>query len=129
VSALKNSCPLDFFQFFLVNHNFFDGLTDLRTAIEFFLFDLITKIGDTPRSQDKVAANITKLQQLGYLNGQMEGLLTQTLVNGVWVKLLDDAVHGRKSFSLFDSRFFFNLSEDTFDFLIEKVLRYNIKSS
>lgn len=59
----------------------------------------------------------------------MLGLLTQTLVNGVWVKLSDDAVHGRKSFSLFDSRLFFNLSEDTFDFLIEKVLRYNIKSS
>jgi hypothetical protein len=65
----KNSCPLDFFQFFLVNHNFFDGLTDLQTAIEFFLFDLITKIGDTPHSQDNVAANITKLQQLGYLDG------------------------------------------------------------
>jgi hypothetical protein len=106
-----------------------DGLMDLRSAIEIFLVDLIKRIGESPHPQDKVSANIEILEKLGYLDGKMKGLIIQTLYNGVWSKISDTAVHKREPFNLFDARLCFNVTEEIFDYFIEKVLRYNIKTS
>ena len=106
-----------------------DGLTDLRSAIEIFLVELIKRLDHTPHPQDKVGANIDILEKMGYLDGKMKGLIIQSLVNGVWSKISDTATHKRESFNLFDARLFFNISEEIFDYFIEKILRYNIKTS
>lgn len=106
-----------------------DGLTDLRSAIEIFLVELVKRLGQTPHSQDKVGANVEILEKMGYLDGKMKGLIMQSLVNGVWAKISDTATHKREPFNLFDSRLFFNISEEILDYFVEKILRYNIKTS
>jgi len=106
-----------------------DGLTDLRSAIEIFLVELVNHLGQKPHPQDKVEANIEILEKMGYLDGKMKGLIVKTLVNGVWSKISDTATHKREPFNLFDARLCYNITEEIFDYFIEKIVRYNIKTS
>lgn len=105
-----------------------DGLTDLRSAIEIFFVDLIKQLGQTPQPQDKVKPNIEILEKMGYLDGKMKGFIIKTIVEGVWNKISDTSTHKREQFSLFDSRLFLSVTEDFFDYFIEKVIRYNSKA-
>lgn len=104
-----------------------DGLVDLRAAIEQFLVELITRLGGKPHSLDKPESNIQLLEKTGYLDGVTKGLLVKVLFNGVYVHLSDGSIHNRKEVNLFDARLLFNLNDQVFDYLLEKILRYKIR--
>lgn len=104
-----------------------DGLTDLRSSIELFFVDLLNRLGQNPNPQDKVEANINILEKLGYLDGKMKSITIRTLYNSIYRVISDEATHKRESLNLFDARLLFSVTEDFFDYMLEKILRYNIK--
>ncbi len=103
------------------------GLGDLRAATENFLFELINKLGEKPYPLDKPEKNIELLGSMGYLDEKPKGLITKTLYNGIYKILSDKTTHRRESVNLFDARLYFNLTEQIFDYLLDKIMKYKIK--
>jgi len=103
------------------------GLDDLRAAIENFLFEIIKRLEENPHPLDKPEKNIELLESIGYLDGKTKGLIIKMLYNGIYIILSDKTIHKREPVNLFDARLYFNLTEQTFDYLLEKILRYKIK--
>jgi len=104
-----------------------NGLVDLRASIENFLFDLINGIGEKPHPLHQPENNINLLEKIGYLDGKTKGLMIKVLYNGIY-QVLSDTTHKRENVNLFDARLYFNLTEQTFDYLLEKIMRYKIKN-
>lgn len=104
-----------------------DGLIDLRSAIEIFLVEILKMIGNKPHSQDKVKQNIEVLEKSRYLDGKMKGLLIKILHNSIYDHISDKAAHKREPCYLDDSRYIFDLTDDTFNYLIEKISPNNFK--
>lgn len=98
-----------------------NGLMDLRVAMERFFFNLVqNKTNLELAPQDKIKANIEKLEKVGYLDGEIKGFLV-----AISERLLSNQpAHKRElvmeQYSLFEARLFFNLVEDIFDYFIEK---------
>lgn len=104
-----------------------NGLLDLRSALEIFLFKLIEELGEIPHSQDKVKANIDKLSSLGYFDNGAQSLLTKIMYSGIYNFLSDGPNHKRKTMNLFDSRLCFNITEQFFDYCLDKIIIYKSK--
>jgi ribosomal protein S10 len=105
----------------------YGGLDELRAAIENFFFELVKKLEGTPHSLDKPENNIALLESMGYLDGKTKGLIITTLYNQIYKILSDKTTHKREPANLFDARLYFNLTEQIFDYLLEKIMRYKIK--
>lgn len=108
-----------------------NGLMDLRAAMEKFFFNLVqSKTELEPAPQDKIKANIEKLEKAEYLEGEIKGFLIK-LSNSLYSILSDQPAHKREpikeQYSLFEARLFFNLVENIFEYLVEKIARYNIR--
>ncbi|MGV9141953.1 MAG: hypothetical protein ACOC1X_03350 [Promethearchaeota archaeon] len=112
--------------------NIEDGLIDLRVALETFFHNIVKNNTELkPAPQDKIRANIEKLEKSGYLTGDVKGLLIKLAYNSLYIILSDQPTHKREPIkeqcNLFDARLFFELSENIIDYLLERVVRYNVK--
>jgi hypothetical protein len=103
------------------------GLGDLRASIENFFFELVKKLGGTPHPLDKPEKNMELLESMGYLDGKTKGLMISTLYNQIYKILSDKTIHKREPVNLFDARLYFSLTEQIFDYSLEKIMRYKIK--
>jgi len=108
-----------------------NGLMDLRNAMERFFFNIIKKTGFEPAHKYKIKKNIEKLENLGYLSGEIKGFIIK-MTDHLYSILSEQPAHERepvkKQHNLFDARLFFDLIENIFDYLIEKIIRYNIRN-
>jgi len=102
------------------------GLDDLRASIENFFFELVKKLEGKPHPLHQPENNIALLESMGYLDGKTKGLIITTQYKQIY-KILSEIIHKRESASLFDARLYFNLTEQIFDYLLEKIIRYKIK--
>jgi len=107
-----------------------DGLDDLRAAIEQFFRDLMIKLNEKAERADKWEKDLKQLNTLGYLDEDTERVIRSTLYNGVYSFLSNVRTHPpRKEVDLFTSRLLFNLTEDVFDYLIERIIKFKIKTN
>ena len=104
-----------------------DGLVDLRTAIERFFVMIIESKGQKAAPQKDVNKNIDKLQGFGYIDEQSQELLIKLCYNGLYTTL-SQVTHDRVSRDLFDSRFQFNIAEQIFDYVLERVIKFKLIS-
>ena len=102
------------------------GLDELRAAIENFLHELVKKQSENPYPLHMPEKNIEKLEAMGYLYGEIKGLIVAILYNQVYKKLAEK-VHKRQEVSLFEARLYLALVEEIIDYLFERVCRYKIK--
>jgi hypothetical protein len=104
------------------------GLDDLRGAIENFLFFLTYKLGIDQYPLHKLEDNISSLKKSGYIDEGTERLIQSVLHKGVYIFISNEKTHQRKDVDLFTSRLCFNLVEVVFDYLIERIIRFNMKN-
>jgi len=109
-----------------------NGLLDLRNAMERFFFNIVRKTGYEPAHKYKIKNNIEKLENLGYLSGEIKGFIIR-MTDCLYSILSEQPAHARepvkKQYNLFDARLFFDMVENLFDYLIEKIIRYNIRDN
>ena len=103
-----------------------DGLGDLRSSIELFFYMIVEKLGETPRAQEKLKDNIELLEKAGYIDGETKGLILKVLYNSLYT-ILSERIHKREPCLLFNARLYFCLTEQIFDYLIEKIIIHNVK--
>lgn len=99
-----------------------DGLADLRSAIEKFIFELIEKIGEKPLSQQKLKENLRILEDKKNINKEMAKFISKTLNNWLWQYLSDRAVHKREDVNVTDAKFLYSLTEDCMEYMLNKIL-------
>jgi hypothetical protein len=104
-----------------------NGLVTLRSAIELFFVEIIDRKGEKPAPQKDVNKNIDKLQGLGYIDSNTHNILMKIAYNGLYVNL-SNVTHDRQSRDYFDSRFYFNMSEVVFDYVLERIIKLNIRT-
>jgi len=104
------------------------GLDDLRGAIENFLYHLISKLGDEPFPLHESEKNISLLKNFGYIDENIERVIKKILHGGIYSFISNVKTHPRKDVDLFTSRLCFNIVEETFNYLIERVWRFKIKN-
>jgi hypothetical protein len=100
-----------------------DGLVDLRTALDNFFVKVIESKGQKPAKD--IDKNIDKLKGLGYIDEYTHMLLQKLCYNGLH-NTLSKVTHDRVPRDLFDSRFQFNVAEQIFDYVLERVIRLNL---
>jgi hypothetical protein len=104
-----------------------DGLVDLRTALERFFMIIVELKGEKPAPQKDVNKNIDKLRGLGYIDEYTHQLLLKLCYNGLYTTV-SQVTHDRISRDYFDSRFQYNIAEQSFDYVLERVIKLNLSS-
>ncbi|OGM02908.1 hypothetical protein A3K72_03655 [Candidatus Woesearchaeota archaeon RBG_13_36_6] len=99
-----------------------DGLTDLRSALEIFIKNLVERIGKEPRAQNKLRENLKILEEEGYVDKKIGELISNILNTWLWRYLSDKPVHKREKINLTEARFLFSIVEESINFLLNKVL-------
>lgn len=98
-----------------------DGITDLRSAWELFVQELVNKTGEKSEKQDKIKQNLDILKSKGYLKEPIVILLSANF--NVWIySYLSDKVHKKEGVGLTDAEFLFNIFERVADYLMDKVV-------
>lgn len=105
-----------------------DAYDDLIGVIEIFLFDLVSRFDEKPAGRDNPEKNISKLKTLGFLTDKTEGTIKSSLFNSVYSKL-KDIQHKKEHLDYFDAILYYGITESVIDYLLEKVVKYKIKSS
>lgn len=105
------------------------GLDELRGAIENFLYQFILKINEKPEPLDKPERNIQLIKNLRYIDDDIKRLIESILFKGVYSFLSNVVTHPRKEVDIFTSRLCFDITEDVFDYLIERIIKYKIRLS
>ncbi len=104
-----------------------EGMDDLRGFIENFFFELVSRTGEKPKSRDQPEKNLEILEKVGYISGEIKGLIYSSLINGVYRKILSEKHHKRESSDLFTARLCVKIVENVVDILLELVYHYKIK--
>ena len=99
-----------------------DGLTDLRSSLEIFLYEMVKKINVKPEPQDKIKANLNILKNNGYINDRMFNLIHQVFYNWIFSYLSDKPIHKREILNTNDAEFVYHLVEEFMDYIIKKVV-------
>jgi hypothetical protein len=103
-----------------------NGLVTLRSAIEFFFVEVLTRKGITPAPQKDVNKNIDKLHSLGFIDSTTHRNLLKLSYNGLYTNL-SEVTHDRISRDYFDSRFYFDITEEIFNYVLERVIKFNLR--
>jgi hypothetical protein len=103
-----------------------DGLTDLRSALEMFVYDVVEKKNHSPCIQHKLKENLNILQAQGYIDENMTRLVHNVLITWLYPYLSDQSVHKREKINLIDARFLFNLTEEIMEFMLQRVIIYRV---
>ena len=99
-----------------------DGLTDLRSALEKFVYQLVEKTGEKPYSQQKLGQNLKTLEEKKGLSKEMGKYISKTLDNWLYQLLSDKPVHNRENINITDAKFLFLITEDCMEYMLNKVL-------
>jgi len=105
-----------------------NAVPDLLGVIENFLVELLTRIGVQPAGLHEPEKNITKLKTAGFLNYMTEGTLQSALFHSVYRKL-KNVDHKKESMDYFDVMLYFGITESIIDYLLDRVVKYKIKSA
>ena len=105
-----------------------EAVDDLCRAIEHFLVDLLKILKESPKDLHKVENNIQLLKERGYINFEMEGVIKSILYNKTYI-ILKDHSHKGKSFDLLDLRYFYQNTEQSINYLLEKIWIYKINGN
>jgi hypothetical protein len=97
-----------------------DGLTDLRSALEQFIKELVQKIGENP--QDNIPSNLDILKKNGYIDEHLHSLIKNSLYEWIYKHISNTCVHKREKISMNDAKLLFSISEIIMNYLIEKVV-------
>ncbi len=97
-----------------------DGLTDLRSALEQFIKQLVQKIGENP--QDNIPSNLDILKKNGYIDEHLHSLIKNSLYEWIYRRISDTCVHKREKISMNDAKLLFSISDIIMKYLIEKVV-------
>lgn len=99
-----------------------DGLTDLRSALEMFVYQIVEKIGKQPQQQDKIKQNLQILKDEDLLDERMSRLLKEIVCGWLNAYLSDKPVHHREKAKLLDAKFMFDIAEENMNYLLDKVI-------
>ena len=105
-----------------------DSVGQLLGVIENFLFDLVSRLTDKPAQLHQPEKNIDKLEGLGYINNEICGTIQSTLYHGIYRKLKDKD-HKKEEIEYFDLALYYKITENVIDYLIDRVIKYKIKTS
>ena len=105
-----------------------DSVGQLLGVIENFLFDLVSRLTDKPAQLHQPEKNIDKLEGLGYINNEICGTIQSTLFHGIYRKLKDKD-HKKEEIEYFDLALYYKITENVIDYLIDRVIKYKIKTS
>ncbi|MEZ5334044.1 MAG: hypothetical protein R2741_01775 [Methanolobus sp.] len=103
-----------------------DGLTDLRSAVEMFVFDIVEKKNLKPSTQHKLKENLNLLKSEGFLDEKMTSLLNNIVVSWLYHHLSDKAVHKREDMNLIDARFLFKFTEEVMEYMLQRIIIHRI---
>lgn len=104
-----------------------NGLVDLRSAIELFFVRILERKGEKAAPQKDINKNIDKLHGLRYIDTNTHKILMKLAYNGLYTNL-SEITHDRISRDYFDSRFQLNITEQIFDYLLDRVIKLNIRT-
>ena len=105
------------------------GLDDLRGAIENFFYAVVQRLGETPKSLDKLEENIQAIKKLGYFDENIDRLIKQIMQKGgVYTFLSNVKTHPRKDVDLFTSRVCFDTAEIIMQYVLDRVILYKIST-
>ena len=105
-----------------------NGLVTLRSALELFFVEILMRKGIEPAPQKNVNKNIDKLLGLGFIDSSTHNNLIKLAYNGLYINL-STVTHDRIPRDYFDSRFYFNLTEEIFDYVLERVIKLNLQTT
>ena len=103
-----------------------EGVSNLWKVIEHFLNELVERIGEKPAGLEHPQKNIQLLIKKNFISEKAGGSLTAILYKGVYGKLKDKD-HKDEGLNLLDARLYYQITEDTIDYLIERILRYKVR--
>lgn len=103
-----------------------DGLVDLRTALDKFFIKVLEMKGKKPAQE--IDKNLDKLRAFGYIDEYTQKLLLKLSYHGLHTTL-SNVTHDRIPRDYFDSRFQFNVAEQIFDYVLERVIRLNLTNA
>lgn len=104
-----------------------NSVGDLLGVIENFLVELVTRLNVKPAGLHEPEKNISKLKSAGFLNDRTEGTIQSSLFHAVYRKL-KDIDHKKEEIDYFDLMLYYGITESIIDYLLDKVVKYKIKS-
>lgn len=97
-----------------------DGLTDLRSALEHFSQEMVSKINLTP--QKNIPSNLDILKKYGYIDEHLHSIVQETIYDWIYRYISNTSVHKREKISVGDAKLLFSISELVMNYLIQKVI-------
>lgn len=104
-----------------------DAVSEIFGVIENFLFEVVMRLSLKPSGRENPERQISILMSKGYLSKEAGGTIQSILINGVYSKL-KSIDHPKNPIDYFDLSFYYTITEDTIDYLIEKVVKYKLKA-
>ncbi len=97
-----------------------DGLTDLRSALEQFLKEMVNRINEKPTSN--IPSNLDILKKNEYIDEHLHSIIKDTLYDWIYRHISDKSVHRREKINIYEAKLLFSISELIMNYLLEKVV-------
>ena len=98
-----------------------ESLDELRSALEIFTHKITERVSEKVHPQDKLENNLDILKQKGLISDKMAGVLISIYSNKLY-EVMSNITHKREDMNIRDGEFIYNIVEDYFNYLINKII-------